>query len=73
MANSSEYYRHCAEQSLRHAEASILANARERHLHSAAAWQAMAERVAKIEANRRESQERGISARLPDDENPLDE
>lgn len=66
MANSSEYYRACAEQSLRDAEASILANVRERHLHSAA-WQAMAERADKIEANRLEHQEREISARLPDD------
>lgn len=71
MANTSEYYRHCAEESLRHAEASILANVRERHLHSAAAWQAMAERVAKIEANRRESQERELSSRLRDHGRPF--
>ena len=67
MANSSAFYRACAEQSLRDAEASILANVREIHLHSAAAWQAMAERTDKIEANRLEHQEREISARLPDD------
>ncbi|MBB3954540.1 hypothetical protein [Novosphingobium sediminicola] len=71
MANTSEYYQHCAEESLHHAEASILANVRERHLHSAAAWQAMAERVAKIEANRRESQERELSSRLRDHGRPF--
>lgn len=56
MANSSAFYRACAEQSLRDAEASILANVRELHLHSAAAWQAIAERTDKIEAKRRERQ-----------------
>ncbi len=67
MASTSEYYRHCAEQSLRHAEESVLANVRERHLHSAKAWQEMAERTEKIETSRLERQEREIAARLPDD------
>jgi hypothetical protein len=52
MANTSAYYLACAEQSLRDAEASTLVNVRERHLHSAAAWQAMAARAAKVEASR---------------------
>jgi hypothetical protein len=41
-----------APNSLRDAEASTLVNVRERHLHSAAAWQAMAARAAKVEASR---------------------
>ena len=56
MANTSAFYQACAEQSLRDAEASVLSNVREQHLHSARAWQALANRIAKIEASRRNSQ-----------------
>ncbi|MBU6206967.1 MAG: hypothetical protein KGQ42_04710 [Alphaproteobacteria bacterium] len=66
MTATSAFYRACAEQSLRDAEASLLMNARERHLHSAAAWQAMAERAAKIEASRRERQRIEPTDRLAD-------
>lgn len=66
MANSSAFYRACAEQSLRNAEESQLANVRERHLHSAKAWQAMADRIAGVEAKRRERQDSERSARMPD-------
>jgi hypothetical protein len=55
MANTSAFYQACAEQSLRDAEAG-LSNVREQHLHSARAWQALADRIAKIEASRRNSQ-----------------
>lgn len=68
MSNSSAYYRACAEQSLRDAEASLLANVRERHLHSAKAWHAMADRIAGIEAKRREPQYSERSARMPEHE-----
>lgn len=61
MANSSAFYQACAEQSLRNAAASVLVNVRERHLHSAKAWQAMADRFASIEANRREIQDNQTS------------
>jgi len=57
MTATSAFYQACAKQSLRDAEASILTNVRERHLHSAAAWQAMAERSAKIEESRRQRQD----------------
>lgn len=52
MATTSSHYRACAQQSLRDAEVSSLANVRERHLHSAKAWLAMAERAAQVEAAR---------------------
>jgi hypothetical protein len=61
MTATSAFYRACAEQSLRDAEASLLANVRDRHLHSAAAWQAMADRTAKIEASRRERRDMAAS------------
>ena len=54
MATTSSHYRACAQQSLRDAEVSSLANVRERHLHSAKAWLAMAERAAQVEAARHE-------------------
>ena len=44
--------RACAEQSRRHAKDSQLANVRERHLSSAAAWEAIADRTEKTEASR---------------------
>jgi len=54
MATTSTHYRECAEKSLRAAELTSLANVRERHLHSARTWQAMAERSEEIEAAREE-------------------
>ncbi len=66
MTATSAFYRACAEQSLRDAEASILINVRERHLHSAAAWHAMADRTAIIEASRSERQDSEKSAHLSD-------
>jgi len=61
---TSTFYQACAEQSLRDADASILANVRSLHLHSAEAWQAMADRTAKIEASRRERQDAGQTVRI---------
>lgn len=66
MMATSDHYQACADQSLRDAQASILANVRERHLHSAKAWQAMADRAAGIERSRRERQELAQSAATPD-------
>jgi hypothetical protein len=43
--------------SLRDAEVSSLANVRERHLHSAKAWQTMAERAARVEQARQQQQD----------------
>lgn len=54
MAATSEFYLACAAQSLRDADASTLSNVRDRCLRSAAAWQAMAERTAEIESERRD-------------------
>lgn len=53
MATTSDHYLACAAQSLRDADASTLDNVRERCLRSAAAWEAMAARALKIEAERR--------------------
>ncbi len=58
MSGSSEFYLACAAQSLRDADASTLNNVRDRCLRSAASWQAMAERAAEIEANRRAREKR---------------
>ena len=66
MTATSAFYHACSEQSLRDADASLLANVRDRHLHSAAAWQAMAERAGKIEASRRERQDAGQIVLVPD-------
>lgn len=66
MTATSAFYQACAEQSLRDAEASILANVRERHLHSAQAWRAMAERSAKIEESRRQRQDAAQSVSVSD-------
>ncbi|EGD57608.1 hypothetical protein Y88_1441 [Novosphingobium nitrogenifigens DSM 19370] len=57
MATTSNHYRACAEKSLRDAEVSSLANVRERHLHSAKAWQTMAERAARVEQARQQQQD----------------
>ena len=62
MSGSSEFYLACAAQSLRDADASTLNNVRERCLRSAASWQAMAERAAESEGNRRARDKRAADA-----------
>ncbi|WP_420383759.1 hypothetical protein [Novosphingobium sp.] len=62
MSGSSEFYLACAAQSLRDAEASTLANVRDRCLRSAASWQAMATRTAEIETSRRAREKKASDA-----------
>lgn len=62
MSGSSEFYLACAAQSLRDADTSTLNNVRDRCLRSAASWQAMAERAAEIETNRRAREKRAADA-----------
>ena len=62
MSGSSEFYLTCAAQSLRDADASTLNNVRERCLRSAASWQAMAERAAEMEGNRRAREKRAADS-----------
>lgn len=64
MTATSAFYQACAEQSLRDADASILANVRSLHLLSASAWQAMADRTARIEASRRARLESAVAAEV---------
>ena len=52
-----------AEEALRDAEAASLANVRERCLRSAAVWNGMAERAARTERKRAETDARKISER----------
>jgi hypothetical protein len=49
MTASSAFCRSCAAQSLQEAGKSTLHNVRNRHLRSAAAWKAMADRAARLE------------------------
>lgn len=53
MTANSDNYRTLAEQAMTEADAAKLDNVRERWLRSAAAWQAMADRTEKSEAERR--------------------
>ena len=54
MTAPSDLYRACAAQSREDAAQSTLANVRDRHLRSASAWQAMADRAALMESARLE-------------------
>jgi hypothetical protein len=64
MSLSLDFYRLRAEEARRAAMLATLANVRERHLGAAAAWDAMADRAARIDHGRAETATRKAAAAL---------
>jgi hypothetical protein len=67
MSVTNEFYRTREAEARREAEAATLDNVRDRHLHAASAWAAMAVRGEKTERRRVENEARKAAAHDTDD------